>query len=277
MTSLKSLGLTSPLSSGDPFNGLWRYLSMPLLAFITLPIIALLLQVEPRQMIAGLHNEDVRQAIQLTLVTTPISTLLAVLLGTPVALMLSRKRRTFHYVIDTIVDLPTILPPSVAGLALLLAFGRRGLLGSPLFTIFGVRVAFTAVAVIIAQAFVSSPFYIKSAAIGFATVNRQLKEAACLDGAGPWDLFRCVTVPIAWPAIVGGGVMCWCRALGEFGATIIFAGNYPGRTQTMPLAIYLGFELNLNTALTLSAILIGFSFAALIVVKILLSLHAARP
>jgi molybdate transport system permease protein len=277
VTALKSLGLTSPLSSGDPFNGLWRYLSMPLLAFITIPIVALLLQVEPRQMIAGLHNEDVVQAIKLTLFTTPISTALSVLLGTPVAQMLARKRRTAHYVIDTIVDLPTTLPPSVAGLALLLAFGRRGLLGSPLFTVFGIRVAFTAVAVILAQAFVSAPFYIKSASIGFASVNRQLKEAACLDGAGPWQLFRYVVVPIAWPGIVGGAVMCWCRAMGEFGATIIFAGNYPGRTQTMPLAIYLGFELNLNAALTLSAILIAFSFGALIVVKMLLSWHAARP
>ncbi len=277
MTALKSLKLTSPLSSGDPFNGLWRYLSMPLLAFVTVPIIALLLQVEPGQMLAGLHNEDVVQAIKLTLFTTPISTALSVLLGTPVAQMLSRKRRKAHYVIDTIVDLPTTLPPSVAGLALLLAFGRRGMLGSPLFTVFGIRVAFTAVAVILAQCFVSAPFYIKSASIGFASVNRQLKEAACLDGAGPWQLFRYVVVPIAWPGIIGGTVMCWCRAMGEFGATIIFAGNYPGRTQTMPLAIYLGFELNLDVALTLSAILIAFSFAALIVVKLLLSWNAARP
>jgi len=277
MISSKSLRLTSPLASGDPFHGLWRYLSMPLLAFVTVPIVALLFQVQPGQLVAGLHDEDVRQAIGLTLFTTPISTALCVLLGTPVAQMLSRKRRTIHYVADTIVDLPTILPPSVAGLALLLAFGRHGLLGSPLFSVLGIRIAFTQVAVILAQAFVSAPFYIKSASIGFATVNRQLKEAACLDGAGPWELFGYVTVPIAWPAIVSGVVMCWCRALGEFGATIIFAGNYPGRTQTMPLAIYLGFELNLNTALTLSAILIGFSFAALVVVKMLLSLHAARP
>ena len=273
----KSLRLTSPLSSGDPFNGLWRYLSMPLLAFVTVPIVALLFRVEPGQLVAGLHNEDVRQAIGLTFLTTPVSTALCVLFGTPVAQMLSRKRRTIHYVVDTIIDLPTILPPSVAGLALLMAFGRHGLLGSPLFSVFGVRVAFTAVAVILAQAFVSAPFYVKSASIGFATVNRQLKEAACLDGAGPWELFKYVTVPIAWPAVVGGAVMCWCRAMGEFGATIIFAGNYPGRTQTMPLAIYLGFELNLNVALTLSAILITFSFAALIVIKMLLSVHAARP
>ena len=277
MTISKALKLTSPLSSGDPFNGLWRYLSMPLLAFVAVPIVALLFRVGPEQMVMGLQAEEVRQAIGLTLFTTPISTALSILLGTPVAQMLSRKQRTMHYVVDTIVDLPTILPPAVAGLALLLAFGRYGFLGSPLFTVFGIRIAFTPVAVILAQTFVSAPFYIKSASIGFAAVNSQLKEAACLDGAGPWQLFRYVTVPIAYPGVIGGAVMCWCRAVGEFGATIIFAGNYPGRTQTMPLAIYLGFEMNLNTALTLAAILIGFSFTALVVVKLLLSVHAGRP
>ena len=275
--SVKSLKLTSPFSTGDPFNGLWRYLSVPLLAFVVLPIAALLLQTSPIRLFQGLQAEAVREAIGLTLLTTPISTALCIVFGTPVAHMLSRKRRTLHYVADTIVDLPTILPPAVAGLALLLAFGRNGLLGSTLFTVFGVRVAFTPVAVILAQAFVSVPFYIKSASIGFASVNRMLKEAACLDGCGPWELFRYVTVPIAWPALVSGAVMCWCRAIGEFGATIIFAGNYPGRTQTMPLAIYIGFELSLNTALTLAIILMSFSFVGLLVIKLLLSKYAARP
>ena len=278
MTSgAKSLKLTSPFASGDPFNGLWRYLSMPLLAFVTVPLIALLIQATPGELIAGLQSEAVREAIWMTALTTPISTALCVLVGTPVALMLSRKQHAGYYVADTIVDLPTILPPSVAGLALLLAFGRHGLVGSSLFTLFGIRIAFTPVAVILAQTFVSVPFYIKSAAIGFASVNRMLKEAACLDGCGPWELFRYVTVPIAWPALVSGGVMCWCRAIGEFGATIIFAGNFPGRTQTMPLAIYIGFEMSLDTALTLAIILMGFSFFGLLVVKLLLSKYAARP
>lgn len=278
MTSrAKSLKLTSPFASGDPFNGLWRYLSMPLLAFVAVPLVALLVQATPSELIAGLQAEAVREAIWMTAFTTPISTALCVLIGTPVALMLSRKQHAGYYVADTIVDLPTILPPSVAGLALLLAFGRHGLVGSPLFTLFGIRIAFTPVAVILAQTFVSVPFYIKSAAIGFASVNRMLKEAACLDGCGPWELFRYVTVPIAWPALVSGGVMCWCRAIGEFGATIIFAGNFPGRTQTMPLAIYIGFEMSLDTALTLAIILMGFSFFGLLVVKLLLSKYAARP
>jgi len=277
MTLTKSFRLASPLSSGDPFSGLWRYLSMPLLAFVMVPVVALLFRVGPAQLATGLQTEEVRQAIRMTSFTTPISTALCILFGTPVAHALSRKQQTVHYIVDTIVDLPTILPPSVAGLALLLAFGRHGILGSPLFSVFGIRIAFTPVAVILAQAFVSAPFYIKSASIGFASVNMQLKEAACLDGAGPWPLFRYVTVPIALPALISGAVMCWCRAVGEFGATIIFAGNYPGRTQTMPLAIYLGFEMNLNTALTLSAILIGFSFASLVVIKMLLSRYAARP
>ena len=123
------------------------------------------------------------------------------------------------------------------------------------------------VAVVMAQTFVASAFYVKAAALGFASIDPELEQSAALDGASSWQVFRHVTVPLAWMALLSGAVMTWARALGEFGATIIFAGNYPGRTQTMPLAIYLGFELNLNVALTLAVILVGFSFVVLMVVK----------
>jgi molybdate transport system permease protein len=159
-----------------------------------------------------------------------------------------------------------VLPPSVAGIALLIAFGRRGLLGSTLEEL-GLSIAFTQAAVVVAQVFVAAPFYIKAAIAGFAGVDRDLEQAASIDGAHAGQIFRHITAPLAWPVLFGGAVMTWARALGEFGATIIFAGNFPGRTQTMPLAIYIGFELDLNVALTLSIILLVTSFLVLFVVK----------
>ncbi len=134
-----------------------------------------------------------------------------------------------------------------------------------------IYIAFTSVAVIMAQVFVASPFFIKAATAGFAAIDPELEQAAALDGANGWQIFRHVTAPLAWNGMVGGAVMAWARALGEFGATIIFAGNYPGRTQTMPLAIYIGFELDLNVALTLAVILMGAAFLVLLVVKGLLN------
>jgi molybdate transport system permease protein len=159
-----------------------------------------------------------------------------------------------------------VLPPAVAGIALLMAFGRRGVLGGTLDTL-GIHIAFTPIAVIMAQTFIAAAFFIKAASIGFASVDRELEQAAGLDGASGWQTFRYLILPLSWSAMLSGAVMTWARALGEFGATIIFAGNFAGRTQTMPLAIYLGFELNLDTALTLSVVLIGFAFLALLLVK----------
>jgi molybdate transport system permease protein len=168
--------------------------------------------------------------------------------------------------VETLVDLPTVLPPSVAGVALLVAFGRRGLLGGALEDL-GIELAFSQAAVVMAQSFVAAPFYVRSAALGFGAVDKELIQAAMLDGAGSWKLFREVVFPLAFPSALSGAVMSWARALGEFGATIIFAGNFPGRTQTMPLAIYIGFEVDLNTALTLSVILILLSFASLWLIR----------
>jgi molybdate transport system permease protein len=157
----------------------------------------------------------------------------------------------------------------VAGVALLMAFGREGVLGGLLGRL-GVHIAFTPVAVVLAQMFIAAPFYIKAAMIGFANIDIELEQSASLDGASAWQVFRYVTVPLSWSALLSGSVLSWARALGEFGATIIFAGNFPGRTQTMPLAIYIGFQLDLDIALTLSVILVGFSFLALMVIKGLL-------
>lgn len=241
-------------------------LSLPLLLFLLVPLLALLLRVRVADLLIHVVDPSVAQAIRLSLLTTLITTLIALLAGTPVAYVLARRHFRGRSVLDTLIDLPMVLPPSVAGIALLVAFGRRGLLGQYLADM-GLSVAFTQTAVVLAQTFVAAPFYIKAAAAGFASVEPELEQAAAIDGASPWRVFRSITLPLSAPAILSGLVMTWARALGEFGATIIFAGNFPGRTQTMPLAIYIGFELNFNVALTLAVILLITSFGVLFVVK----------
>ncbi len=244
----------------------WKSLALPLLLFIALPLLALFLRTSPDRFFAELNQPQVIQAIKLSLFTSAVTTALTLAFGTPVAYLLAQRRFRFYRVVDTLVDLPTVLPPSVAGVALLMAFGRKGLFG-PFLDSMGINIPFTLVAVILAQTFIASPFYVKAAAIGFAAIDPELKQAAALDGASRWQTFRYVVLPLSWMSLLSGSVMTWTRALGEFGATIIFAGNFPGRTQTMPLAIYIGFEIDLNVALTLAVILVCFSFLTLILVK----------
>jgi molybdate transport system permease protein len=247
---------------------LWLF-ALPLLLFLLLPLVALILRVDPVALPANLVNPQVQQAVSLSLLTTGVSTWLALLFGTPLAYLLARRHFRGRTTIDTLLDLPMVLPPSVAGIALLLTFGRRGLVGAYLADL-GITIAFTPLAVILAQLFVGAPFYVKAATAGFGGIDQELEQAAALDGANRWAILRYITIPLAWPTLFGGAVMTWARALGEFGATIIFAGNFPGRTQTMPLAIYIGFELDLAVALTLAVILLTISFFALFVVKGLL-------
>jgi molybdate transport system permease protein len=240
--------------------------AVPLLAFLIFPLIAIVVGVSPGQLLVNLANPQVTQAITLSLFTTAATTTITVIAGTPVAYILARRKFAGRNLLDTLIDLPMVLPPAVAGIALLVAFGRQGLFGQYLRDV-GITVAFTPVAVVMAQLFVASPFYVKAAAAGFSDISRELEQAAALERASPLQVFLAVTVPLAGPALLGGMIMTWARALGEFGATIIFAGNFPGRTQTMPLAIYLGFELDLDLALTLSVILLAISFVVLFLVK----------
>ena len=240
--------------------------SLPMLGFLVIPILALLLRVSPADLLTNLLSQEVSQALSLSILTAFVTTAIVLTAGTPLAFLLARYSFRGRTVLETLVDLPMILPPAVAGIALLLTFGRRGMLGQPMAG-FGIEVAFTPVAVVLAQVFVAAPYYIKSAMAGFVEVDRDLEHAAATDGAAGRHIFRYVTLPLAAPALFGGAVMAWARALGEFGATIIFAGNMPGRTQTMPLAIYMGFEMHLNVALTLAAILLALSFAVLFTVK----------
>lgn len=251
-------------------SGFWRVLSLPMLVFLSIPIVALFLRISPNNLLENLRQPNVLQAIGLSLVTTLIATLIIILGGTPLAYSQARGQYRFKRLIDTLIDLPLVLPPAVAGIALLMAFGRRGVLGGALSDL-GIHIAFTPLAVIIVQVFVAAPFYIKSATLGFSNIDQELEQSAALDGASSRQVFRFLTIPLSWSALLGGSVMSWARALGEFGATIIFAGNFPGRTQTMPLAIYIGFELDLDIALTLSVILILFSFLALLIAKYILN------
>ena len=240
--------------------------AVPMIMFLTLPLLALIWRTELTDISTHLAQPVARRAIILSLWTSATATLLTIVLGTPLALLMTRRHFRGRRALDTLIDLPTVLPPAVAGLALLMAFGRRGMLGQGL-SVAGIEIAFTSLAVIFAQLFVASPYYIRAAIGGLSRSAVELEEAAALDGADSRQIFRFVTVPLARASLLGGLVMTWARALGDFGATILFAGNYPGRTQTMPLAIYIGFELDLNVALALSVVLMATAFSILLLVK----------
>jgi molybdate transport system permease protein len=241
-------------------------LSLPAILFLLIPVIALVRQVAPAGIIASLTTTTVQQAITLSWQTTITATLLTVTFGTPFTYLIARHPTWLIGLLDSLIDLPTVLPPAVAGIALLVTFGRRGLLG-PLLNNLGITLSFTTLAVILAQIFVAAPFYLRTAVTAFTQVDRELEQAAALDGASSLRVFWAVTLPLIWPMLIGGMMMTWARALGEFGATIIFAGNFPGRTQTMPLAIYIDFEIDLRTALTLAVIQLIIAFGVLVVIK----------
>jgi len=238
--------------------------SLPLVLFLLVPLAGLLLRVSPSMLASSFGEKQVVQAIDLSISTTLATSFITLIFGTPVAYLLARKKFFGRSFLDAVIDLPLVLPPAVAGVALLITFGRRGYL-SPFLG--GVEIPFTEAAVILSQIFVASPYYIKSAAAGFASVNQELEHAAAVDGASRIQIFGAIILPLTLPSIIGGIVMTWARALGEFGATIIFAGNFPGRTQTMPLAIYIGFEIDLRIALVLAVTLLAISFLVLLTVR----------
>jgi molybdate transport system permease protein len=228
----------------------------------------LVARTSPAAVATELAAPQTRSAIAVSLLTSTAALAVTILFGTPLAYWLAGSRTRLTSIAETIVDLPTVLPPSVAGVALLLALGRNGPLGGLLETA-GIQIAFTPTAVVIAQVFVASPYYIRSVRAGFASVSPDLRDAAAIDGATGWKLLRLVLAPIAARSLGAGAAMCWSRALGEFGATILFAGNLPGVTQTMPLAVYLGFENGLDRALVLSTVLIAISLSVLVAVRVL--------
>jgi molybdate transport system permease protein len=238
--------------------------------FLALPVLAILWRAVTGGLLPAVAgSEAVMAALALSLATTTASLLVTVVFGLPLALVLARRRFRGKWLVETVVDLPIVLPPSVAGLALLLVFGRRGLLGGALSGA-GIDVAFTALAVILAQVFVSAPFFVRSARAGIAAVDRDLEDAARVDGASERQLFRRVTVPLAGGALAAGLVMSWARALGEFGATIMFAGSVMGRTQTMPLVVYAEFQGGaLDTSIAAAAMLVLAALGVLVAVRLL--------
>ena len=208
-------------------------------------------------------------ALALSLLTTSISLVLSVVIGLPLALVLARRRFRGSTLLEAVIDLPIVLPPAVAGLALLLLLGRNGLLGEPLQAL-GITIPFTTLAVVLAQTFVSAPFFIRAARAGFASVDHDLEDAARVDGANERRLFAAVTVPLASTALAAGLVMSWARSLGEFGATIMFAGNIQGRTQTLPLVVYGEFQGgNLDASIAAASILVLAAFGVLVAVRVL--------
>jgi molybdate transport system permease protein len=220
-------------------------------------------------LVTALNDQVVIDALALSLETTAVSLLISVVLGLPLGYLLARRRFRGQTILETMVDLPIVLPPSVAGLALLLTLGREGLLGKPL-AILGIELPFTTIAVILAQTFVSAPFFIRSARLGFASVDRHLEDAARVDGATEGQLFRSISMPLAGSALAAGLVMCWARSLGEFGATIMFAGNVQGRTQTLPLVVYSLFQGgDLDGSIAAAAILVVAAFGVLVAVRVL--------
>jgi molybdate transport system permease protein len=259
--TLRRLRLGDTLASG------LAVAALALLAgFISLPFLSLLLWTASENSWRAMASPVALDALLLSIKTTSISMAIILTVGTPAAYVLARAEFPGKKIVETLVDIPAVLPPSAAGIALLLTFGRFGLVGEHL-EVFGVTVTFTTAAVVIAEVFVAGHFYVRQAAVGFAGVRRDVEEAALVDGAGRFSTFTRVTVPLAFPALVAGAMMAWARALGEFGATIVFAGSFRGVTQTVPLAIFAEFQGNIDAAVALSVLVLGFAFVVILTVR----------
>ena len=227
--------------------------------FIGIPVIALLIRAaQQSNFLDAVTGDTALTALRLSLFTSVISMAVVVLLGTPFAYLLARSDRLWVRVVDSLVELPLVLPPVVAGVAMLMAFGRNGLIGSGLESI-GLHISFTTTAVVFAQIFVASPFFVRSAKLGFQSVAKDYEDVAQTLGVSPLRTFFRITLPLAAPAMFTGLGVAWARALSEFGATMMFAGNLTGETQTMPLAIMSAMETSLDGALALSVMLLAGS------------------
>jgi len=250
-------------------TALWCAVPTSLLVlFIVIPLLALVWRavIDPT-LWSSLTKRIVLDALWVTGLTTSATLLIALMAGTPLAYLLARRHFPGKWLVETATDLPLVLPPVAAGVALLMAFGRRGVLG-PSLAVLGIELPFTMTAVILAQLFVAGSFYIRGAKLGFAAVDPELEEAAAMDGASAWGCFWYVTLPLALPGITSGIVLCLARAVSEFGATLMFAGNFAGRTQTMSLAIMAALETDLSAALALAVLLVGIAAAVLVLSRV---------
>ncbi|MEV3919350.1 ABC transporter permease [Actinomadura coerulea] len=249
------------LPGGPP----WVLLAPALLglAFLVLPLLGLLVRAPWSTLGTRLLQAQVMEALRLSLLTATLATGLCLLLGVPLAWTLARVRFPGVRLVRALVTVPLVLPPVVGGVALLLVLGRRGLVGAWLDRAFGLTFPFTTAGVVLAEAFVAMPFLVISVEGALRAADLRYEEAAATLGAGRWTVFRRVTLPLVAPGVAAGAILCWARALGEFGATITFAGNFPGRTQTMPLAVYLALETDPQAAIVLSLVLLAVSVAVL--------------
>ena len=262
--------LPRPSGKGDALASGVAIAALALLAgFISLPMISLVVWTVNEDSWRAMASPEARDALLLSIRTTAISMLIIILVGTPAAYVLARADFPGKRALDSLIDVPAVLPPAAAGIALLLAFGRLGLLGKYL-DAFGIQLSFTTAAVVIAEIFVAAHFYVRQAVVGFSQVRREVEEAARVDGANRFSVFTRVTVPLAFPALLAGAVMAWARALGEFGGTLIFAGCFQGVTQTIPLAIFAARESNFDAAVALSVMVLGFAFTVILVARYLL-------
>ena len=265
-------GRPVPRPGAGPRWGEWtlRALAALFALFLGLPVVTLI----ARSVFDGslgevLGSPAVLAALGLSLATTAVSLVITVVFGLPLAFVLARRTFRGKWLVEALVDLPIVLPPSVAGLALLLVLGRRGVLGAQL-QVLGIDIAFTIIAVVIAQVFVSAPFFVRAARTGLAGVDGDLEDAARVDGASEAQLFRRITVPLAGAALAAGLVMSWARALGEFGATIMFAGSVQGRTQTLPLVVYAEFQAgDLDASIAAASMLVLAALGVLVAARVL--------
>lgn len=242
-------------------------LAVPGAAFLALPLVGLLVRT-PWQRLPGLiTSAEVMPALRLSLVSASLATVACFVLGLPLAWALARVRFPGQALLRVLVLVPLVLPPVVGGVALLLAFGRRGVVGSFLDGTWGISLPFSTAGVVVAETFVAMPFLVIAVEGALRAADRRYEEAAATLGAGRLRVLWRVTLPTVAPSLVAGGVLCWARALGEFGATITFAGNFPGRTQTMPLAVYLALDRDPDAAIALSVILLAVSAAVLVLLR----------
>ncbi len=237
--------------------------------FIGLPVLALLVRAAQQEsFLASLTSDLALSALRLSLVTSLITMAIILMVGTPFAYMLARGNSLFLKLVDSLVELPIVMPPVVAGVAMLMAFGRQGILGSTLAQL-GINLPFTTAAVVFAQMFVAAPFYVRSAKLGFQSVARDYEDVSQTLGVSPWRTFWRLTLPLSGSSVLTGIALAWARALSEFGATIMFAGNLMGKTQTMPLAILTAMESSLDTALALAVLLLAGSVTILVALGVL--------
>jgi molybdate transport system permease protein len=232
-------------------------------AFLALPVVGLLFRAPWSTIGTRIGRPEILDALRLSIVCATLATLFCLLVGVPLAWVLARVAFPCRRLVRALVTVPLVLPPVVGGVALLLALGRNGLLGQWMYRWFGVTLPFTTAGVVVAEAFVALPFLVISVEGALRAADLRYEDAAATLGASRWTTFRRVTLPLIAPGIGAGAVLCWARALGEFGATITFAGNFPGRTQTMPLAVYLALETDPQAAIVLSLVLLAVSIVVL--------------